>query len=141
LGSFEEEYEGKPVRAKFLGAKRYIIKDDTGYHTTIAGLPKKSLNTLVDKLNLQHDMFDYGKRVNMFDVFESDMMLNCEVSLKNAHTYNDTTHTDIIDGVPCMEFSSVGIYPIDFTMKLSEMYLVLISAERESEKRYEDRIY
>ena len=141
LGSFEEEYDGKPVQAKFLGAKRYIIKDDTGYHTKIAGLPKKSLNTLVDKLNLQHDMFDYGKRVNMFDVFESDMMLNCEVSLKNAHTYNDEIHQHNIDGVECMELSSVGIYPIDFTMKLSDYYLALISAESEEVKRYEDRIY
>ena len=141
LGSFEQEYNGKPVQAKFLGAKRYIVKDDTGYHTTIAGLPKKSLEKFVDRLNLQCDMFDYGKRVNMFDVFETGMLLNCEVSLKNANTYNDTMHTHIIDGVQCMELSSVGIYPIEFTMKLSEMYLALICAERESEQRYEDRIY
>lgn len=141
LGSFEQEYDGKAVQAKFLGAKRYIVKDDTGYHTTIAGLPKKSLEKFVDRLNLQCDMFDYGKRVNMFDVFETGMLLNCEVSLKNANTYNDTMHTHIIDGVQCMELSSVGIYPIEFTMKLSEMYLALICAERESEKRYEDRIY
>ena len=141
LGSFEEEYNGKEVQAKFLGAKRYIVKDDTGYHTTIAGLPKKSLEKFVDRLNLQRDMFDYGKRVNMFDVFETGMLLNCEVSLKNANTYNDTMHTHTIDGVQCMELSSIGIYPIEFTMKLSDMYLALISAERESEKRYEDRIY
>lgn len=141
LGSFEQEYNGKEVQAKFLGAKRYIVKDDTGYHTTIAGLPKKSLEKFVDRLNLQRDMFEYGKRVNMFDVFETGMLLNCEVSLKNANTYNDTMHTHNIDGVKCMELSSVGIYPIEFTMKLSDMYLALICAERESEQRYEDRIY
>ena len=141
LGSFEKEYNGKEVQAKFLGAKRYIVKDEKGYHTTIAGLPKKSLEKFVDKLNLQHEIFGYGKRVNMFDVFESGMLLNCEVSLKNAHTYNDTMHTGDINGVTCMELSSVGIYPIDFTMTLSDYYLALIRDEKESEKRYEDRIY
>lgn len=141
LGSFEKEYDGKPVKAKFLGAKRYIVKDDNGYHTTIAGLPKKSLNKYMDKLKIQWEVTRMGEYPCMFDVFENNMLLNCEVSLKNAHTYNDEIHTHTIDGVKCMELSSVGIYPIDFTMKLSDFYLVLIRAEMESEKRYENRIY
>lgn len=140
LGSFEKEYD-KPVRGKFMGAKRYIIQDDTGYHVTIAGLPKNSLIEYINKLKIQYEIYGYGSYPDMFKLFENRMLLNSEVSLKNAHCYNDDAHTHKIDGVECMELSSVGIYPIDFTMKLSDFYLSLIQNEIERSKNYENRIY
>lgn len=141
LGSFEKEYDGKEVQAKFLGAKRYIVKDDAGYHVTIAGLPKKSLQGYFNRLKLQHDMFEYGNYPEMFEIFEHNMFLNADVSLKNAHTYNDAVHSSYINGVQCCELSSVGIYPIDFTMKLSDFYLSLIAMQQERMEQYENRIY
>ena len=141
LGSFEKEYCGKEVGAKFLGAKRYIIKEGDKYTTTIAGLPKKALAGFMNRLKLQHDMFEYGDYPNPFTVFNDRMLLNADVSLKNAHTYNDEPHTSTIDGVQCYELSSVGIYPIDFTMKLSEFYLALIRMQEERTEHLEDRIY
>lgn len=141
LGSFEKEYEGKEVEMKFLGAKRYLVKDESGYHTTIAGLPKKALQGFVNKLKLQHDIFEYGTYPEEFDIFTDKMLLSADVSLKNAHQYNDEPHAGIIDGVQCYELSSVGIYPIDFTMKLSEFYLALIATIEEGRLQYENRIY
>lgn len=141
LGSFASEYQGRKVTAKFLGAKRYIIKDIDGYHVTIAGLPKKSLTGYINKLKLQHEIYQYGEYPNMFDMFSHNMFLDAEISLKNAHTYNDDVHTHTIAGVKCMELSSVGIYPIDFTMKLSDFYLSLIAMQQERSLQYESRIY
>ena len=141
LGSFEKEYEGKEVKAKFLGAKRYIIKDDSGYHVTIAGLPKKALQKYFDSFKIQHEIYQYGSYPDMFDLFEHNMFLEASVSLKNAHTYNDAPHTNDIEGVKCYELSSVGIYPIDFTMKLSDFYLSLIAMQQEGSEQYESRIY
>ena len=141
LGSFEKEYNGKEVQAKFLGAKRYIIKDESGYHVTIAGLPKKSLQNYFDSFKIQHEIYQYDKYPNMFDIFEHNMFLDASVSLKNAHTYNDAPHTSKVAGVQCSELSSVGIYPIDFTMKLSEFYMALISMQQERMVHYENRIY
>lgn len=141
LGSFEKEYDGKEVTAKFLGAKRYIVKDAEGYHTTIAGLPKKALQKYFDDFKIQWGIYQYGKYPDMFDIFEHNMFLDASVSLKNAHTYNDEEHHNIIDGVECSELSSVGIYPIDFTMKMSDFYLSLIAMQQERKEQYENRIY
>ena len=142
LGSFEKEYNGDTVSAKFLGAKRYIIKHNGNYEVTVAGLPKNSLKLLFDKLKIQYEVYQYGNYpLDIFEYFTNYMLLNSEVSLKNAHTYNDEPHTSIIDGVKCFEMSSVGIYPIDFTMKLSDFYVRLINQIQERDENYENRIY
>lgn len=141
LGSFEKEYGGQKVTAKFLGAKRYIVKEGNEYHVTIAGLPKKALQGHINKLKLQHEIFEYGAYPEMFDIFTNKMLLSADVSLKNAHSYNDEPHAGTVDGVQCYELSSVGIYPIDFTMKLSEFYLALIAMNEERSEHLENRIY
>ena len=141
LGSFEKEYDGETFQAKFLGAKRYVTYHNGKYETTIAGLPKKSLQTYMNKLKLQWDIYRYGKYPETFDIFTDRMLLDSDVSLKNAHTYNDEPHNTTINGVQCFELSSVGIYPIDFTMKLSEFYVALIKNEMERTEQYENRIY
>ena len=141
LGSFEKEYGGRSVKAKFLGAKRYIVEDQGKVTTTIAGLPKKALAGYVNRLKLQHDIYQYGDYPDEFSIFTNRMLLNADVSLKNAHTYNDQPHVSTIDGVQCYELSSVGIYPIDFTMKLSEFYIALIRMEKERSEHLETRIY
>lgn len=130
LGEFEQEYGGRAVKGKFLGAKRYIITDQGKDIVTIAGLPKNSLTNYCKKHNL-----------NIYDVFNDNMLMDIDVSMKNAHCYNDAPHHDIIDGVPVSELSSCGIYPIEFTMKLDAYYAFLINDLKERSKRYETRIY
>ena len=141
LGSFEKEYGGRGVRAKFLGAKRYIIEQDGEYYTTIAGLPKKALAGYVAGRKIQWEIYQYGDYPTTFSIFTDKMLLSADVSLKNAHTYNDEPHAGTINGVGVFELSSVGIYPIDFTMKLAPYYMTLITMLNERTEHYEDRIY
>lgn len=130
LGSFEKEYGGREVKGKFLGAKRYIVTDQGKDIVTIAGLPKGSLQ-------------EYCSRTgqNIYDVFSDQMLMKSDVSCKNAHCYNDEPHQGIVAGEWCAELSSVGIYPIDFTMKLNDYYLSLIQNINEERAVYEKRIY
>lgn len=129
LGSWEKEYTN--VKSKFLGAKRYILTDEKGnIKTTIAGLPKKALLEYCKKNNK-----------NPYDVFTHKMLIDIDVSFKNASCYNDTPHSDIIEGVKMMELSSVGIFPIEFTMKLNEIYLAEILKLKERYSKNENRIY
>jgi len=142
LGSFEKEYDGDEVQAKFLGAKRYIIKHNNEYEVTVAGLPKKAMVEYYNKLKIQYEIYQYGKYpLDLFDLFTDKMLLDTEVSMKNAVSYNDEPHTNYINGYKCTELSSVGIYPIDFTMKLSEFYVTLISQLQERNENYENRVY
>lgn len=141
LGSFEKENNSKTFSAKFLGAKRYITKTDEGYESTIAGLPKNAMNNLFNAYKIQWEITRIGKYPDMFNLFDNNMLLNADISLKNAHTYNDEPHSEIIDGVRCSELSSVGIYPIDFTMKLSDFYMSLIAMQTERSEHYENRVY
>lgn len=129
LGSWEKEYTN--VIGKFLGAKRYIITNEKGVTTsTIAGLPKKALIEYCEKYNK-----------DIYDVFSHNMIMNVEVAFKNASCYNDIPHSDIIEGVKMIELSSVGIYPIEFTMKLDKFYLMQILNLKERYEKYENRIY
>ena len=99
-------------------------------HVTIAGLPKDALPKYCEKNGL-----------DIYDIFNDNMLLDVDVSLKNAVTYNDRPHEDIIEGVRCYEKSSVGIYPNTFTLKLQDYYLYLINNFLEVSKNYEKRIY
>lgn len=129
LGSWEKEYTN--VKGKFLGAKRYIITDERGEtKTTIAGLPKRSLLNYCEK---------YKK--DPYEVFTNKMVMNVEVSYKNASCYNDVTHSDIVEGEKMMELSSVGIFPIEFTMTLNEFYLEEIMKLKRRFAKNESRIY
>jgi hypothetical protein len=129
LGSWEKEYTN--VKGKFLGAKRYIITDESGKtKTTIAGLPKKSLMTYCE----QHNKDPY-------EVFTNKMLMNIEVSFKNASCYNDVPHSDYINGVKMNELSSVGIFGIDFTMTLNDFYIQQILELKERYRTNESRIY
>lgn len=129
LGSWEKEYI--KVKGKFLGAKRYIITDEKGVtSTTIAGLPKKSLMDYCEKHNK-----------DPYEVFTNNMLMDMDVSYKQASTYNDVPHTDIINGEKMIELSSVGIFSIDFTMKLNDFYLQEILKLKARYIKNENRIY
>lgn len=110
IGTFEDE--GGYIKFKTLGAKRYICTNEKNEHkVTIAGLPKKSLQKYCEKNNK-----------DIYTVFTDDMFLSIEFASKNAHSYNDESHEDIVDGVKMCELSSCGIYPITFNLKIADLY-------------------
>lgn len=131
LGCFELD----PINTKFktLGAKRYIKtyfdseKNKEVTKVTIAGLPKKALLKYCENENI--DIYEY---------FQNDMSLDIEVSLKNAHTYNDNEHCDYVDGILMHEYSSCGIYQTTFKLTLAEVYLKYLE---ECERKRNDGIY
>lgn len=129
LGAFDLEYTN--AKMKTLGAKRYLTQYQDGKITvTIAGLPKNSLQTYCKNNNK-----------NIFEVFNDGMLMNIDVAMKNASCYNDEPTTAIIDGVEMREESSICIYPIEFTMKVSEVYKNMIENIKRSDEKYEERIY
>ena len=129
LGGWDHEFHN--VKGKFLGAKRYILTTEEGENlVTIAGLPKKALVKYCQ---------DTGK--DIYSVFNNGMIMALDVSGKNAHAYNDEPHTEIVDGVQMTELSSVGIFSIDFTLKMSSYYLYLIKEVEEENEICENRIH
>ena len=128
LGSWDKEYTN--AKGKFLGAKRYIIEEDGHIKSTIAGLPKNSLEEYCKKT---------GK--NPYDVFSDKMLMSMEYSGKTTTKYNDLPHQDVINGMVMYELSSVGIYDIPFTMKLSQVYAALLLKIHQEGAKYETRIY
>lgn len=129
LGCFDIEYEN--YTSKFLGAKRYITTDDKGKtKVTVAGLPK---NALPDYCEREHK--------DIYDVFNNNMFMDIDVATKNASCYNDEPHSDIIDGVRMSELSSIGIFPIPFTLKLKDLYLMQIESINGQNRKFEFRDY
>ena len=131
LGEFDKLLKtGNYTRFKTLGAKRYVKQwcenGQTKTEQTIAGLPKTAL-------------MDYCKKHNAdpFEIFDNQMKIpNC----KNAHAYNDKPHSDVIvdnygNTETMSELASVGIFPIDFTMGLSDEYFKMVMAFAETRQK------
>lgn len=125
LGEFDKLLKtGNYTKFKTLGAKRYVKQwvDKNGKticEQTIAGLPKTALMEFCEQ-----------NGADPFETFENQM---CIPHCKNAHIYNDKPHTDVItdeygNTETMAEFASVGIYPIDFTMGLSDEYFKMVVA-------------
>ena len=128
LGTFDNE--GTSERFKTLGAKRYISEKNGVITPTIAGLPKNVLAAYCEK-----------HKIDVFEFFTSGMTLDCDFSNKLTTRYNDTPHSDIIDGVEMTELSSVCLYEIPFNISLDKYYIALINEYRKESDRYEKRIY
>lgn len=102
--------------------KKWIVKKEQ----TIAGLPKKA-----------YIKFCKSEKLDFFDTFSVNgfTIPHC----KNAHCYNDYPHSDILidsdnNTEKMTEFSSIGIFPIDFTMKLDSGFLAIVHQYAESRK-------
>lgn len=137
LGEFDKLNKlGNYSRFKTLGAKRYLkegpeFNDKTGeieihIESTIAGLPKSALIDRAEELG-----------VDPFDLFQNGMEIpDC----KKCHRYNDAPTTDTIideDGnvEDMTEFASVGIYDIDFTMKMGSKYCMVLETYAKTKER------
>ena len=120
---------GNYTKFKTLGCKRYLktglVKDKkTGELknetiATIAGLPKGALLEYAEKL-----------KKDPYEIFDDNM---CIPNCKKAHCYIDepyeTTITDPQGNTETMcELSAIVLQNVDFSMKLSGMYKMLITA-------------
>lgn len=127
LGIFD--YEGKYLKAKFMGAKRYIHTDihvsdgksRLSHEVTVAGLPK-------------HALIEYCKDNNadIYDVFNFGMQLTEMYADKLQAVYNDEGFTDmpVTDymghTVLQTERSCVSLVDTTFEMWAKRDYIILL---------------
>ena len=115
------DYEETYKHFKTLGAKRYIVEENTGdFSITVAGLSKKAIEYIQKESNKQ--------KIDVFDFFDNYMYVPTNETHKNTHTYIDTEYICFITDytgnrkkVMCK--SGVHLSPCDFTLNLSDMYL------------------
>ena len=115
------DYEETYRHFKTLGAKRYIVEEDTGeFSITVAGLSKKAVEYIQKESSKQ--------KTDIFDFFNNYMYVPTNETHKNTHTYIDTEYICFITDytgkrkkVMCK--SGVHLSPCDFTLSLSDMYL------------------
>ena len=127
LGDFDWiSKHGNYTRFKTLGAKRYVKETSDGKITqTIAGLPKGVLSEYASSVD-----------ADPFDIFTDGLEIPAEYCRKNAHSYNDNPVTNTLTDefgnvVQQTEMTSLGIFPIGFSMKLTSAYAELIQLNME----------
>lgn len=114
---FEETYK----HFKTLGAKRYLIENDSGdYEITIAGLPKNAINYIIK----------YAKenKKDVFEVFSNYMYIPENETGKKTHTYIDTENiVNITDykgeTIKVLCKSGVHLENCEFTLLMGDVYI------------------
>ena len=116
------DYDGHYKRFKTLGAKRYLIQDDSdNYIMTVAGLSKQQgMKYLKEEAET--------KRVDVFDLFNNKMFIPPTNTGKQTHTYIDLEYTfDDIDYLGNQATinakSGVHLEEVEFTLNQSELYI------------------
>ena len=151
LGQYD--FEGRYKRFKTLGAKKYIkeyYRADMPQHKykiisrknkkmtyqhksyyltlhlttqTIAGLGKNALCEYCNKY-----------RKDIFEVFAPNMLILDIYSQKLTTHYEDSPHSDIVNGELMSELSSVSLMPSPFAMHIDNKFLNLVLKTREENK-------
>lgn len=107
---------------KTIGCKRYIGFDENNkLSVTIAGVPKGTLEKIVGIKPDENKKYytNSQKALEVMDLLKDGQTFkNC----KTEATYNDTEHSDIINGELMISKSSVTINSIDFAIKVSKEY-------------------
>lgn len=116
------DYDGHYKRFKTLGAKRYLIQDDSdNYIMTVAGLSKQQgMKYLKEEAE--------AKGVDVFDLFNNKMFIPPTNTGKQTHTYIDLEYTfDDIDYLGNQATintkSGVHLEEVEFTLNQSELYI------------------
>lgn len=122
------DYEGRYRRFKTLGAKRYMVEEDSAltvdgkdynYSMTVSGVNKKSaIPYMLDK---------YGEEA-IFDAFTNYLDIPPTATGKNIHTYIDYEQTGTItdylgNNIAYDTKTGVHLEPTGYTLSLSVMYL------------------
>lgn len=113
IGCFE--YETNMTKFKTLGSKRYIYQDKSGFHQTISGLGKKSM-----------EKYCKAKEKDAFEIFNDRMTIPSQFTDKLRSVYNDGEHADCVLDEYMEEKSSVALVPVEFTLKLTDEYINII---------------
>ena len=135
LGNFEWETSpkelGKIYWFKYGGAKRYISQyANEGFKSTIAGLPKKSLNE-----------FCISEGINPFEYFNKDMEIPESATHKLRAKYIDNEYECYIEdaegnGELMHELSGVCLLPVNFTMSFDKDWLKMLAFHLDRFKRF-----
>ena len=122
------DYEGRYKRFKTLGAKRYMVQEESAltvdgkdydYSMTVSGVNKKSaIPYMINK---------YGEG-GIFEAFTNYLDIPPQATGKNIHTYIDYEQTGVITdylGNKMNYATTTGVHlePTGYTLSLSVMYL------------------
>lgn len=119
------DFEGVYKHFKTLGAKRYIYDDETGLHTTIAGLPKSKGKEYLLKIS-NNDM----KKV--YQNFNNNMTVPKGQAGKLIHYYDDEKKSAVIKDfqghyTKVTSYSSVHLEPTGFTLSLANQFIEFVN--------------
>ena len=135
LGTWDFENTYK----KFLGmgAKKYIKEDETGIHTTIAGLPKNAIPKEIEAKGIKAPFDYYNPIVKYMQEMTNDIIIEHMFAHKFASVYGDDIDEktiEIVDhtGKKCTQVESTyhAIIPIDFTLSMAYTFIKHIIKRR-----------
>ena len=114
------DLDGHYTHFKTLGAKRYLYKDDKGFHLTVAGLSKQ--NGMKYILKVCDNDID-----KVFTMFNDELFIPKDETGKMTHTYIDIEQTALItdykgEPIEVTALSSVHLEKCEFTLSISENY-------------------
>lgn len=105
------DYEGCYDEFKTLGAKKYVVKDDKGYHSTIAGVSKKIGEQYFNDNGI--DAFKIGTKIT-----NSGHLV--------AYYNDDEIHKINIDGCEMITASNLALVNDSYTIGVTSEYLDLL---------------
>lgn len=114
------DFEGKIEYFKTLGAKRYIYKNEDGWHLTVAGTGKiSSLEYLLNTAKSDDEILK---------MFDDDLEVPSDSTGKLTHTYIDDEITgDVVDYLGKQyhyhELSCVHLEPTSFHISMAKAFL------------------
>lgn len=134
IGLFD--FEGYIKTFKVLRSKCYIYTDDKGFHQTIAGLKKDTLQHYAKNLRMKR------KKINLMKELSFGFLLNNVESEKLTTVYDDEYYEDTINGVKMSELSGVCLTEIPFEIKkskITDIWLEMIYELKKKEMLLEKR--
>lgn len=124
------DYDGHYKRAKFLGAKRYMVEYDDGTHSiTVSGVNKKTAVPYMEELAKE-------RKVDIFSLFDEDLYIPPKHTGKNLHTYiDDETKGRGVDylGIPFEfeEMSSIHLEETSYSLSITQAFLDYLKGIKE----------
>lgn len=149
IGAFSwvdtDKKTGEPFHYLFktLGAKRYCKYYDNHAEIVVAGMRKGTLENkiirhfatdncyvLYKDMKKKKGKLGYIDITELFDKFNDNFVLACDESLKLASNYEIKEYSDIVtdehgNSEIMHEFSGVALVPIEFTLKMDDVYKAL----------------
>lgn len=132
LGCFDcETINGQYTRFKTLGSKRYLYVQNSELHQTIAGLSKTYFNK------------KFGNNFEKaFEFFNDKMYVEDTEKMRTVVHYADDVEEKskiVYDGIEMKTKSCITLLPVDYTLTINKLWMVLIKATKEKEKYLEKR--